>query len=402
MSVDLAAAGTRRPDHDPAGDEGGPIGPTARARARGWIRALAIGSAALLVALLIGLLTAGGPLRYLDPSSAAPEGARALRVLLEKQGVRVSVATDKAAAGTATQGTTLFVADVTRLSVQDLTLLSSTSADLVVTDPDASSIPRLIPGTEGGGRQTDQVRDPACGLPAAIRAGPALTGGLAVTGQPLSGTLDACYAAGGEGTLVRQQLTGGRTVTLVGSGTAFTNAALGDNGNAALALNLLGAHEQLVWYEPPLTLTPQTGGGQSSLSGLLPPWVGLAVAQLAVCALVAALWRGRRLGPVVTEPLPVRVRAAETTEGRARLYRRRGARGRAAEHLRAATLARLLPALGQPDGGPEATVATVSARSGWSPTDVAALLYGAAPRDDAALVRLVFDLDSMERQVRRP
>jgi Domain of unknown function (DUF4350) len=400
VSVDLAAAGTRRPDPDPAGDTGGPIGPTARARARGWSRALAIGSAALLVALLVGLLTAGGPRRYLDPSSAAPEGARALRVLLEQQGVRVSVATDTAAAETAARGTTLFVADVTRLSVEDLTLLLSTSADLVVTDPDAGSIPRLLPGTEGGDRQRDQVRDPACGLPAAIRAGPALTGGLAVTGQPLSGTLDACYAAGGEGTLVRQQLTGGRTVTLVGSGTAFTNAALGDDGNAALALNLLGAHQQLVWYMPPLT--PQTGGGQSSLSGLLPPWVGLAVAQLAVCALVAALWRGRRLGPVVTEPLPVRVRAAETTEGRARLYRRRGARGRAAEHLRAATLARLLPALGQPDGGPEATVATVSARSGWSPTDVAALLYGAAPRDDVALVRLVSDLDSLERQVRRP
>ena len=81
----------------------------------------------------------------------------------------------------------------------------------------------------------------------------------------------------------------------------------------------------------------------TDLSDLLPPWVGIVVAQLVVAVLVAALWRGRRLGPVVAEPLPVAVRAAETTEGRARLYRRRRARGRAADHLRAASLS---PALG--------------------------------------------------------
>jgi hypothetical protein len=33
---------------------------------------------------------------------------------------------------------------------------------------------------------------------------------------------------------------------------------------------------------------------------------------------------------------------------------------------------------------------------------VAALLYGAAPADDGALVRLADDLDALEREVRRP
>ena len=95
------------------------------------------------------------------------------------------------------------------------------------------------------------------------------------------------------------------------------------------------------------------------------------------------------------------VRAAETTEGRARLYRRRRARGRAADHLRAASLSRLVGPLGLPATGTrEAVVARVAARSGWSPTDVAALLYGAAPQDDAALVRLAAALDGLERQVR--
>ena len=34
------------------------------------------------------------------------------------------------------------------------------------------------------------------------------------------------------------------------------------------------------------------------------------------------LWRGRRLGPLVVEPLPVVVKAVESTQGRGRLYRR--------------------------------------------------------------------------------
>ncbi|HEY5183477.1 MAG TPA: DUF4350 domain-containing protein, partial [Actinomycetes bacterium] len=109
----------------------------------------------------------------------------------------------------------------------------------------------------------------------------------------------------------------------------------------------------------------------------------------------------RRLGRIVAEPLPVVVRAAETTEGRARLYRRAGARDRAAATLRAAAVQRLRPALGLPRTAEAVEVAAaVAARSGRPEADVAALLYGAAPRDDAALARLADDLDALERTVR--
>ena len=62
--------------------------------------------------------------------------------------------------------------------------------------------------------------------------------------------------------------------------------------------------------------------------------------------LLVALWKGRRIGPLVAERLPVVVRASETVEGRGRLYRSRRARDRAADALRTATLQRLLPRLG--------------------------------------------------------
>jgi hypothetical protein len=111
---------------------------------------------------------------------------------------------------------------------------------------------------------------------------------------------------------------------------------------------------------------------------------------------------------VVSEELPVVVRAAETTEGRARLYQRAKARGRAAEALRRATLHRLAPVLGVPlvQGSPDPAVlcAAVADRLAGDSTAGAVrfLLYGASPTDDAALLRLADDLDALERQVRQP
>jgi hypothetical protein len=135
---------------------------------------------------------------------------------------------------------------------------------------------------------------------------------------------------------------------------------------------------------------------------LVPTWVYAALAQLAIAVLLLALWRMRRLGPVVPEPLPVVVRASETVEGRARLYQRARARDKAADALRRATLGRLVPLLGLPRrADPTAVVDALTRRTGRPQRDIGALLYGAAPTDDAGLVRLVAALDALEREVRR-
>ena len=57
--------------------------------------------------------------------------------------------------------------------------------------------------------------------------------------------------------------------------------------------------------------------------------------------LAAAFWRGRRLGPLVVENLPVVVRASETMEGRARLYQKSSARLHALDALRIGAIQRL-------------------------------------------------------------
>jgi hypothetical protein len=194
---------------------------------------------------------------------------------------------------------------------------------------------------------------------------------------------------------------GGARLVLLGTGTMLTNDHLDEDGNAALGLNLLGrdgSADELRWLVP----APGSAAGNGSATSILPDWVVPALLQLLFAGLLVALWRGRRLGPPVVEPLPVVVRAAEAVEGRSRLYRRAQARDRAAEALRSGALARMVPRLGidSPAGGeppPDAVVAAVAARSGRPDAAVHATLFGPPPTDDAGLVALADSLDSIVR-----
>ena len=90
--------------------------------------------------------------------------------------------------------------------------------------------------------------------------------------------------------------------------------------------------------------------------------------QLGVVVVLLALWRMRRLGPLVTEPLPVVVRACETVEGHGRLYRSRRARDRAAAALREAALGRIVTRLGLPrDVTADAVCQELADRTGRDP-----------------------------------
>lgn len=358
-----------------------------------------VGLIVLLGATVVAVFAGGPGGGRLDPRSAAPSGSRAVAEVLRDQGVGVELATTTAeVTAAASAGATVLVLDPALLAPAQVERVRGTGADLVVvTPPDPA---RFAPEVSAGPPSDPGVRPPGCPLPAASRAGTADSGGLGwVVAPGTEATL--CYARAGVPSVV-QVRDGGRSITLLGNPAALTNSRLDDAGNAALALGLLGQNPRLVWYLPSLADVP-AGAAQDSFYDLVPAGVWWALGQLAVAVVLVALWRARRLGPVVTEPLPVVIRAAETVEGRARLYRRAGARDAAAESLRAAHRARLVPLLGLPSRSePPAVVDAVAGRVGRTPPEVAALLYGAAPADDAALVRLADDLDALEREVRRP
>jgi hypothetical protein len=242
------------------------------------------------------------------------------------------------------------------------------------------------------------VIGPDCDLAEAERAGEALVGG---TFYQAPGSARSCYPDGDTGSLVVATRSGDARLVVLGNADPLTNQHLDEDGNASLVLGLLGGHPRLVWYRPTLATLP--GGAGVPITDLLPGWVVPAAWQLGIAVALAAVWRARRLGPIVTEPLPVVVRGAETTEGRARLYRRGRARDHAAATLREATLARLRGRLGlPPDAGPAVVSDVVAARAGRQPSEVAAILAGPAPADDAALVRLADMLDALEQEVRTP
>jgi hypothetical protein len=124
-------------------------------------------------------------------------------------------------------------------------------------------------------------------------------------------------------------------------------------------------------------------------------------ALLLLAGLAAALWKGRRLGPIVIEALPVVVRSRETVEGRARLYNRGRARLHAADSLRIGAIRRMGPILGLARSASVQEVVEAAVRMTGRPrNEVAAVLLTADPGDDRALVRLSDDLARLEAAVR--
>jgi len=336
----------------------------------------------------------------LDPTSASPAGSRALAVLLGDRGVtvdRLRGLPEEGATGT------VFVPFARELSAAILRGVATPppGTHVVLVAPD---VPLTVLGVEinptvpvSGG-----LLDPACELPLAQTAGRADVGGTRYSLGTNSGgaVVHTCYASGGSASLVRVEREGA-SVSIIGSATAFTNARLDEEGNAALAFGLLDQEGGLSWVMRRAvgTAPPRE---RKSVGELLPDGVNWGVLQLLIAVGVAMLWRGRRLGPVVVEPLPVVVRAAEAVEGRGRLYAAAKARGRAGWNLRRGAQVRLRTRLGLPaDASNDVLVDAAAVRTGRNANDIGRLLYGPDPVDDAGLVRLAADLDHLDSEVRR-
>ncbi|MDA2810238.1 DUF4350 domain-containing protein [Nocardiopsis sp. RSe5-2] len=381
----------------PSASDAPPTAPPSQAGAR-WRRARGpIAVVAVLVLLSFAVSLGARPERTgsLEPEASTPEGSRALVNILEERGSEVTVARDSASALDAASGDALVVLSSShRLTRGELERLAGSGADVLAVQPTGPALRLLAPGVETAGRGDGVTPEPECRLPAARAAGSADAGG-----ESYSGGTTGCYPVdGGDGLVVAERPDGAAT-TVLGDRAPLTNANLGQEGNAALMLNLVDGRD-VVWFLPDVPVQ----SGQSTMWDLLPPSLRWSLVPLGAALLLLALWRGRRLGPLVTERLPVVVRAAETTEGRARLYAARRARDRAAAALRADAAERLRTAVGlAADTDADAVAAAVALRTGDDPVQVRRLLYGApedgVPADDTALAALADDLDRLERRL---
>jgi len=385
-----------------------------------------------------GVLIAGGviallqqqpaPVPYLDPAGTGQSGGHALADLAAARGqvvVRTQVPdTTPPDTAQAADGSLELITSPGQLTAAQLRQAAAFDGDILLIAPTTAALRVLVPDASIAGHEGPAVAEPQCGAQAAVLAGGAyVDGAVLATSAPGA---QVCYPDGGGHWLVRYSSGGSRTVTVIGSGTPFTNEYLADDGDAALGLNLLGSARRIVWVVPsgaPAGAGAEGSGqgGQQSFLSLVPWPVYLIFIQLCVAALLAAAWRARRLGPLVAEQLPVVVRAAETTEGHGRLYHARRARDRAAEELRAAAVSRLArfaglgapgtgapgtgaPAAGAPAAGGRVAgerdvVEAIAARAGLPAPEVAALLHGPPPVTDQDLVILAADLDQLERKI---
>ncbi|MER7919851.1 MULTISPECIES: DUF4350 domain-containing protein [unclassified Streptomyces] len=381
--------------------------PTARTvwtRTRGIVLAVV-----LLLAAAVAMATVRSTERHgrLDPRSADPYGSRAVAQLLADRGVTTRVVTTLSAARAAAgPDTTLLVAVPDRLTDGQQSELHRATAHsggrTVLVAASGWSIGRLAPGVSADPADSlGSALAPACALPEARRAGTADTGGVRYTTTRLDA--DSCYPSARLATLLRVPAASGGDTVVLGAPDILYNDRLDQRGNASLALQLLGSRPHLVWYLPSLSDAPAAGDDKSFFD-LIPSGWTWATLQLFIAAVLAAFWRGRRFGPLVPERLPVAIRASETAEGRARLYRKAAARDRAAAALRSAARTRLAPLVGVPVAQahtPEALLPALSAHLTGDGRDMRPLLFGPPPGDDTALIALTDQLDALEREVRR-
>lgn len=388
-----------------------------------WRRHRAMLLVGLGFALAVALAVAtNGPARTgepLDPDNPGPEGTRALARVLDDQGVEVQVARG------------LEELEATEVGADDTVVVTSTDllgegvaarlrehagqARVVLVEPTALAASLLGLRVEGENARPDPDADgweATCDL-AGLEGLRVDVDDATTYREPGSGASPGagCFPADGAGgpgsLLVRQD-----GVVLLGAGQALTNDQVLRADNAAVALRLLGGGPRLVWFVPRV----EDLGAQDAVGvgELLPPWIRPGLWLLALAALALLLWRARRLGPLATEPLPVVVKAVETTLSRGRLYRRAGDRAHAAAALRTATRRRLAARLGldrreatdaaSTGGGDDALARRVAEHTGRETGAVAALLgTGApAPTTDRQLVQLATDLAALEEEVRHP
>ncbi len=361
--------------------------PPRRSRALRWI-----GASVLLVAAAAALVVLGGKgpnvRAALDPTSASPEGAKALSAILEAQGVSVEIAIGKDEArqlldrhgdATLVMSSPQIPSDAAVENVRDL---AARAALTVFVTADEKVLRDFALGEFSESAFDQIVSEPAtsdCRAPDFSEVGEIEA---AVLFEPAEG-VTPCFTNGqGQAALLFSKVPasgGSARVAILDASTLFDNAHLAKNGNAALAFALLGNTDHVVWYQPSATDLEVDRAG--TLAALTPQWVTPVMLLLIITALVAAVWRGRRFGPLVEERLPVTVRASETMHGRARLTAQAGDSAHAAAALREGAVRRLGKRLGL---SRRATHAQIAYALPHEPA-LTQLLTGPLPANDAEL-----------------
>lgn len=347
-----------------------------------------------------------------DPENAQRDGMQALAQVLEQQGVEVTVIRSSAdlVNQTPMQPTTLVITQ------REYTVAATTAATIGAMAQRYDRVVLLGPKSavlRGAGLSSTYSVNTKVPTPIAADCTQEAIGQAASLDRSDGKSTIAFASVDTEtGCFPVERSTGADAHVLLRSGdlyafsdpTLFTNSQITSGDNAALALTLLGAHPHLVWFSVGGEDEAQdSSDDDQGLAGVLPPWWDPVQRLLTWTAVIALLWQVRRFGPLVTERLPVVIKAVETTINRGNLYHRAGARDRAVASLQRATQHRLQQALALPRDTPvDALVSAVAAATERDPREVRQVLTHTSPvTTDEMMVLRAQTLSQLEEEVRR-
>ncbi|MGC5246269.1 DUF4350 domain-containing protein [Gordonia sp. DT219] len=406
-------------------------------RPRRWIWWV-IGGVVVAVVVILLLLTIASAANNAHPTSSAPldpadhgeAGTSALASILTGHGVDVATvrgldalrATERPGADT-----TVVISGAASMSAPVAGVVGDRIRDahrVVAIDPSQSALSVLAPGITVSYNNTPTPTSTAeCAVPGVspgdvVSADPSLR---LLRETDVDPSTTGCFGRGHDGgyDMVISAPTPAGPPVVAMTGTMTLNKNLGRYDNAGVSVRTIATSDHVLWYVPlPGDRIDEPASHQGTEQSVFPRAVGpmFLLAFFAVLALV--VWRGRRVGPLSTEPLPAVVKAIETTQSRGRMYRRAAA-DRAAAVLRVRTIARLAAYLGVPydpgralaaldDGHPSTpdpvlatVISAIATATGRDRTALMALLDGPLPRTDDDLVRFTDALTTLDKEVRR-
>jgi hypothetical protein len=374
-------------------------------RVRSTARRLAFWVGALVFVLLVGLVTlviagTGAPGDTLAGTNATANGSKALIQVLRDNGVTVSTPRTLSAAaldaGGSTENTLVLYDEKSLLDETQLRQLADMSDNLILIQPSFTALSQLAPEIGQAGAAHESLTGDCSFLPVTRAGAVEATGNVGYRFVASAPQPQSCLGSGDKVYSLLRYTQFGQSVTVFGAPNALTNQSIVARGNAALALGLFGQSRHLIWY------LPSTGdlGEASGASVPDPGWLFPTTVLACLVLLAAAVWRGRRLGPLVIENLPVVVRSSETMEGRARLYQKASSRTHALDSLRIGTIGRLAALCGLPrSASVTEVVGAVSTVTGRPAPELRELLVDAEPRGDAQFMRMSDDLLALEADV---
>lgn len=376
-------------------------GMTFKTFSKTWLPLILIFVLLVLVITAKGANTQGDYKDY-EPESPKRSGNKAVIQVLKKQGIQTTIAYKDSEVGPVDRDTTLVFLDdgLDWMDISDALKTKAQQAGRVILvgmqdyqlkefglDIDSYTNGVVAPGiTENSSKCLPYI-------------GKAKNVSVTIVREHQTPGVIQCFRSDSGSLLSIWPATDDPEYILISDRSAFTNANVQSLNNAALALTLYGAHPKAVFYYERPSIQQQSPAN-AKLWQLLPPWVFWAGVALLFAAFALMIAKGRRLGPLAREPLPVIISASEIEEARASLAREGKHASWAMALIQSRARRKLRRALYLPARASEEELTnTLAAKLNKPTSELHALLYDAEVSTEKELTQRSHKIDQLIQEV---